>query len=94
MELSSKQNDQAEALRQAIEEVTEHQNEEKEQIIQDQDEQLEQGSVEIDILNLPPRNEVHKDKRKIRFKLNLRLLRFLFIVVLLLALTGVIVWFI
>ncbi|MFD1413885.1 hypothetical protein [Oceanobacillus jeddahense] len=92
--MSSKQNDQAEALRQAIEEVTEHQNEEKEQIIQDQDEQLEQGSVEIDILNLPPRNEVHKDKRKIRFKLNLRLLRFLFIVVLLLALTGVIVWFI
>ncbi len=94
MELSSKHNDQADTLRQAIEEVTEHQNEEREQVIQDQYEQLEQGSVEIDILNLPPRNEVHKDKRKIRFKLNLRLLRFLFIVVLLLALAGVIVWFI
>ncbi|WP_040981449.1 hypothetical protein [Oceanobacillus jeddahense] len=92
--MSSKHNDQADTLRQAIEEVTEHQNEEREQVIQDQYEQLEQGSVEIDILNLPPRNEVHKDKRKIRFKLNLRLLRFLFIVVLLLALAGVIVWFI
>ncbi|GGP10431.1 hypothetical protein [Oceanobacillus neutriphilus] len=91
--MSSKQNDQAEALRQAIQDVTENKTETEEAVL-DQDEQKEQTSVEIDILNLPPRNEVHKDSSKIRFKVNLSLLRFLFIVVLLLALAGIIVWFI
>lgn len=93
MALSSKQNDQAEALRQAIQDVTENKTE-TEEAVQNQNEQKEQTSVEIDILNLPPRNEVHKDSSKVRFKVNLSLLRFIFIVVLLLALAGIIVWFI
>ncbi|MCT1903251.1 hypothetical protein [Oceanobacillus sojae] len=91
--MSSKQNDQAEALRQAIQDVTENKTE-TEEAVQNQNEQKEQTSVEIDILNLPPRNEVHKDSSKVRFKVNLSLLRFIFIVVLLLALAGIIVWFI
>lgn len=93
MALSSKQNDQAEALRQAIQDIAEH-NKETEEAVQDQNEHKEQTSVEIDVLNLPPRNEVHKDSSKIRFKVNFSLLRFIFIVVLLLALAGIIVWFI
>ncbi|WP_152654642.1 hypothetical protein [Oceanobacillus sp. CFH 90083] len=92
--MSTKQNDQAEALRQAVEDVIEHKSEETEQAMQDEAEQLNQAAVEIDILNLPPRNEVHKSNNKIQFKLNLSLLRFIFIVVLLLALAGVIVWII
>ncbi|WP_080874345.1 hypothetical protein [Oceanobacillus timonensis] len=92
--MSSKQNDQAEALRQAIEDVTEHQPEESEQTEEDKHETTEHTKIEVDILNLPPRNEVHKDNRKMRIKLNLPLLRFLFIVVLLLILAGVIIWFI
>jgi len=91
--LSSKQNDQAEALRQAIQDVTEHKPEETEQGNPDGEEQVEPVSVEIDILNLPPRNEVHKDNRKMRLKWNLSLLRFVFIVVILLALAGVFLWF-
>lgn len=91
--MSSKQNDQAEALRQAIQDVTEHKTEPEEDV-QKQKEQKEQTSVEIDILNLPPRNEVHKDSSKMRLKVNLSLLRFIFIVVFLLALAGIIVWFI
>lgn len=93
MALSSKQNDQAEALRQAIQDVTEHKPEETGQAGPDEEEQLEQASVEIDILNLPPRNEVHKGNRKMRWKLNLPLLRFIFMVVVLLALAGVFLWF-
>lgn len=93
MTLSSKQNDQADALRQAIQDVTDNKAEETEQNIPEEDKQLDDSAVEVDILNLPPRNEVHKTS-KMRWKINLPLLRFIFIVVLLLVLAGLIIWFV
>ncbi|GIO22598.1 hypothetical protein [Oceanobacillus sp. J11TS1] len=91
--MNIKQNDQAEELRQAIQDVTKN-NEESELASSEEDKQKDDSSPEIDILNLPPRNEVHKDTSKMRFKINLSLLRFIFMVVLLLALAGLIIWFV
>lgn len=77
--------DQAEKLQQLFSEINDPKLEEKKASKQ------ETEFIEIDVLNLPPRSEIHKNTM-IRYKINLRrpLWRFLFVLICLFVIIGVV----
>lgn len=91
--MNAGQKDQAEALRQVIQEASEKdtlQDEEKQGSVTAKG---QEETVIVDILNLPPRKEVHKDAGKMRLKMNFSLFRLIFIIVLLIILVGGMFWY-
>lgn len=78
---SPKNKNQAEKLMELFEEVANHNP--KDEI--DQKEQAEEY-IELDLLNLPPRREVHASgKQRYSFRLKKPLIRFIFIILLLIG---------
>ncbi|RLL48180.1 hypothetical protein D8M04_02585 [Oceanobacillus piezotolerans] len=83
-EKADKNMDQADELRDLIEEIEEIGNG-NEQEDESSVKMEEEPSREIDILNLPPRKEVHTNKAKAHLKLRTPFIRFLLVIVLLAA---------
>lgn len=78
----SKQEDQAEELRKLLNEVESIKDPEMNKSIESEEVQLEQR--EVDILNLPPRKEVHGNKKQhTHIKISLPFRRFILIIFLL-----------
>lgn len=81
---SSNQENQEEALRFLLDEVQQGEKEEKNQVAAIDETEVQKR--EVDVLNLPPRKEVHsKNKQRTHIKMSKPLLRFLFVFILLLG---------
>lgn len=80
-QLEHKEEDQANELRTLFQDIEEG-NENDEELFADQ------IINEIDVLNLPPRKEVHTKNKRTKIKLSKPLLRFLFTVIIVLAGLG------
>jgi len=83
--------DQAEQLKQLFNDLNQH----EQQQINNKSDFLGNDDVQkIDILNLPPRKTIH-DKKKNKFKIRLKrpFLRFLFVIICLIAIIITIVFF-
>ena len=85
---NEKEDNQALKLQQLFSEVNNQELEEKETPKEEQD------LIEIDVLNLPPRSEVHH-KASVSFQMDLRspLWRFLFVILLVVLVIGVVYYF-
>lgn len=73
--------DQAELLRKQMEAINDHEQETQEiELITDQ------YNDDIDVLNLPPRRQVHDDKKaKLQLKINVAFVRFIAILIFIIA---------
>ncbi|MFD2045890.1 hypothetical protein ACFSTA_13130 [Ornithinibacillus salinisoli] len=90
--ITNDKQDQAEQLRAILSEMQEQanaSNKEKEYHSPNRNTE-EEKQDEIDILNLPPRKEIHKNKKSgIQWKVSRPLIRFLFVS---LIIAGIVVW--
>ncbi|MFA1820683.1 hypothetical protein ACDX78_10950 [Virgibacillus oceani] len=88
----SKERDQAEELRRLVYDVQSNQGENAEYI--QHDKHLKTEKREIDILNLPPRKEVHaKKQHRVRLKTSNSFKRFLLVIIILIIVLGSIFYF-
>ncbi|MFS0751550.1 hypothetical protein [Oceanobacillus sp. 1P07AA] len=81
--------DQAEDLRKAVEELNDSSNEE---FNSDSIQTSKHKELEMDILNLPPRKDVHYNSKRMRFKLNFSLFRLIMIIIILSVLVSGVLW--
>jgi hypothetical protein len=85
-----KERDQAEELRRLVYDVQSNQEDNDDQHVKD----FETEEREIDILNLPPRKEVHGIKQqRVRLKTSKSLKRFLLVIMILIIIVGSIYYF-
>jgi hypothetical protein len=88
----NKERDQAEELRRLVYDVQSNQGENME--VDRPDNDLETEEREIDILNLPPRKEVHgKNQHRVKLKTSNSLKRFLLVIIILMIVLGTIYYF-
>lgn len=87
---NEKEDNQALKLQQLFSEVNNQDIDKKEE----KEKQKEQALIEIDVLNLPPRSEVHQ-KTSVRFQMDVRspIWRFLIVILLVLGGIGVVYYF-
>ncbi|MFD1336359.1 hypothetical protein ACFQ4N_12415 [Oceanobacillus iheyensis] len=81
--------DQADDLRKAVDELNDSSNQE---FNSDSIQTSKQKEMEMDILNLPPRKDVHDNSKRMRIKLNFSLLRLIMVIIILSLLVSGILW--
>jgi hypothetical protein len=102
-DIKSESNDQAKELRELLQEVNNHNVEENKHSKDDEqnlfidDEAINQEEYEVktmDVLNLPPRKEVHSQKKnRTQFKLSRPFIRLTIVAVLLLMVIGLLLFY-
>ncbi|MCT1576013.1 hypothetical protein M3E13_06955 [Oceanobacillus kimchii] len=79
--------DQADDLRKAVEELNDSQ-----EFNSDSIQISKHKELEMDILNLPPRKDVHYNSKRMRLKLNFSLFRLIMVIIILSVLVSGILW--